>query len=298
MRNHTSTKIAAASLSLGTVLAMGGCKAVQPKPQCKAQPADYAAKYEVVGTPPDGCMPLTAEVLHVQYYRSRPDDPSGVPSIAIEPASVADAIANVDEAGGRDPAVMVDAKIGSEYSQAKFSAVNPDDNNYCYAKTFQQETDIDIPMIVKDDKSCPPEDADHDAVKLKYKWSNLKVRVTPASNAVYFGADLVRTEGDCEITYKVTAVNPATGCGDGTDTPQVVDPKTMMCGDQLGDDGKPVVEDDPFSGMGVQDKCNASIQGTGLNTELTYTCDVNDKGEGSHLCLPNQKFPALAHPLD
>jgi hypothetical protein len=289
MRTHISTKIAAASLSLGTVLALGGCKAVQPKPQCKAQSADYAAKYTVVGTPKDGCMPLAAEVLHVQYYRSRPDDANGLPSIAIEPASIADAMANVDEAAGRDPAVMVDAMVGSEYSQGKFSDVNPDDDNYCYAKTFMQDTAIDVPMIAKDDKTCPPETDDHPPVKLVYKWSNLKMLVTPGSNAVYFGADLVRTEGDCEITYKVTAVNPAVQCGDGTSMPQVVDPMTMMCGPQLGDDGKPVVEDDPGSGMPVDSKCDATMQGTGLNQDLTYTCNAD-----TLLCLPKQDFPKLA----
>src|SRR5439155_6781667 len=67
----TMTKITAASLSLTTLLALGGCKAIQPKPQCKAQPADYAARYTVVSKSDPMCAELTGEVLHLQYYRPK-----------------------------------------------------------------------------------------------------------------------------------------------------------------------------------------------------------------------------------
>jgi hypothetical protein len=293
MRTYTlSTKLGAASLSLTSLLALGGCKAVQPKPQCKAQSSDYAAKYsnpKWVKGDDKTCPALTGEILHVQYYRTLPDDPNPLPSIAIEPASVADAVSAGESRNedGKDPVVAV--TVGSEFSLARYTAVDPDDEtDTCSAPNFKQETHVDVAMVPPAPMNCPPEPDAIDPIKLTYKWSALKMMVTPSSNAVYFGAKLERSEGDdCVVQYDVTAVNPAVGCGTGKSTPKELD-KDMMCVDKLDDEGKPVEEDDPFSGEHDQEKCNAEVQGTGLNQDLSYKCD-----EATYLCLPEQDFPKL-----
>jgi hypothetical protein len=68
---------------------------------------------------------------------------------------------------------------------------------------------------------------------------------------------------------------------------------TMMCGDQKDANGKtvdPVA--DPFSGKPVPEACDATVQGVGLDPDLTYKCDASDDGmSGTHLCLPMQDFP-------
>jgi hypothetical protein len=301
MRNQLpATTVLTATVTLSTLLALGGCTAVQPKPSCKAQSADYAAKYTVVSKSDPMCGELSAEILHVQYYRTKPDATNNLPSIAIEPATLADSLGAAHHAAERDPAVMVDVMTGSEFSLAKYTTVEPDDNDICSAPKFAQVANATVAAIPEDKMACPPEDA-IEPTTLAYKWSNLKMMVNPGSNAVYFGADLERTEGDCVVTYKVTAVNPAVGCGDGKGESWTQDAMTMMCTKDPEPDvdctqvfpDDPDGHCDPFSGMAVQGRCDAKTQGTGLNQDLTYTCDVDKDGNGSHLCLPEQDFPAL-----
>jgi hypothetical protein len=307
MHMHTPlATIARASLALVPLLAFGGCKAVQPKPQCKAQPADYAAKYTVVSKSDPMCAEMSGELLHLQYYRATPGDAKGVPSMAIEPSSIADAIAPAqafnDALDPDDPMSdmkKIPIKVDREYSLAKFATVEPGDDDTCVASKFDEVSALtSVGAVPEDKEACPPADAVEAIDKpITYKWSNLKMIVTPTSNGVYFGATLVRTDGPCSVTYKVTAVNPAVGCGDATSIPQEVDKMTMMCGDKKDPDTGKVVdaEADPFSGKPVQSACDATIQGAGLNPELTYKCDASEDGmTGTHLCLPEQDFPALA----
>jgi hypothetical protein len=280
----TTTKLAAASLSLTTMLALGGCKAIQPKPQCKAWSSDYAAKYTVVSKSKEDCEPLSGEVLHVQYYRTKPDATDNRPSIAIEASSVADAIAT-----GEEHEVEVKAEQDAKgmfpyFSLGKYTSSDPDDDDMCSAPTLN-ETHVTVAEVPADPMVMGSEPIP--AADITYKWSKVKMLVTPASNAVYFGAELDRTEGECTITYKVTAVNPAVFCGDGKNP--VLDDMGMPV---LDDMGNPEFEDDPTTGKPVADKCDATIQGTGLNQDLTYKCDASEDGmSGTHLCLPVQDFP-------
>jgi hypothetical protein len=260
------------------LLAGAGCSAVQPKPQCKAQPATYAARYTVDGPPPMGMCAdavLAGEVLNLQYYRSKPEDTSATPSVAIEPQSIADAVAE-----GTEAKVMVNAK---EYSLGKYASVEPDDNDICEAKTMS-DTTMMVPEIPANTMATPPVDA-IPARDIAYKWSNLRMLVRPTSNAVYFGADLQRKDGDCVIKYKVTAVSPAVFCGDA------VKPVLDENGVQKKDDkGNLLTEPDPENGNADPNACKP-IQGSGLNPLINYTCDIDDKGVGTHLCLPKDNFP-------
>jgi hypothetical protein len=255
------------------VAVLNSCNAVQPKPACKAQPAQYAAKYVLQGTAPAACEGkiVAAEVLNLQYYRSKLDDPNGVPSIAIEPQSVHDAVSEGEEAK-----VMV---TSTEYSLGKYATSEPGDDDLCVAKSMS-DTHIVIAEIPGDPMAVPPTET-IEARDITYKWSNIKMMVTPLSNAVYFGADLTRIDGGCTATYKVTAVSPAVFCGDGVATVK----------DEM---GNPKEEPDPTTGKPNQEACNATIQGTGLNQSLDYVCDATPDGmEGSHLCLVKGEFPAL-----
>jgi hypothetical protein len=264
-------------------MAVGGCNAVQPKPVCKAQPADYAAKYVVQGSPPAMCADqvLTGEILHVQYYRAQYDDPNGAASVAIQPQSVADAIAAGE---GAKVAVTTTPDPGGEYSLGRYAANEPGDDNMCLAKTMSV-TQVAVAAIPADPNAMPPTEA-VPARSLKYTWSNLTMMVTALSNAVYFGADLERQEDDCVIKYKVSAVNPPVFCGDGKK-------------ESIDEAGKPVTEDDPTTGKPNPEACRTIddmgtvIQGSGLNPTIDYVCDASDDGlHGTHLCLVKDQFPA------
>jgi hypothetical protein len=230
------------SLLALAMLALAGCDATQPAPLCRAQTAQYGARYIVEGTPQGACTGkvLTGELLNLQYYRAPLEEAAGTTSVAIEPQSVADAV----KAGA----------TGTEYSIGRYTANQPDGENLCRAPTLSQ-TSIMV-----------------GANPISYQWSNVQMMVTPVSNNIHFGADLVRRDGDCTVTYKVSAVYPAKYCGDGRD--------------QMG-------MPDPTTGKADPTACDATILGSGLSPDLAYQCDVTaDGASGTRLCLPAKAFPA------
>jgi hypothetical protein len=296
MSNHTmTTKLGATSVSL-VLLTLGGCKAIQPKPQCKAQPADYMAKYETDHVATDDCQNLTGELLHFQYYRPAPGDASGRPSVAIEPASVADAISAGEGGGLMDGmGIMADENAKSDhayFSLGKYTTVEPDDNDICSAPKLNV-TNIHVDMIPAD--PMMPMSMPIDAVDLTYTWSNLKMLVRPDSNGVYFSADLVRKEGMCEVKYKVTGVNGAPADGSTS---------VAYCGDAqvpvLDDMGNPVKDDKgnaetmPDTTMGMPDdtKCDRTKNKNGLPHNLTFKCDKD-----TLMCFVDQAFPKTVAPV-
>jgi hypothetical protein len=253
---------AIASVSLVSLLFLGSCDTVQPKPTCKVRSEDYAARYALQGTPTGMCdgKILTGEILHLGFYRDAKDYAEGLPSVAIESASVADLAAD------HEP------HDNTEYALGKFTAVRTDDADMCKAPVLSEHT------FVKDMTS------------LGYKWSNFQIIVKASSNAQHFGADLVRRDGDCEAHYKVTASSPAVFCGDGTKA-KIGDDGMPVKDDQ----GNVVMEDDPTTGKPVAAKCaNGPKDDFGLSPELVWVCDASDDGmTGTHLCLPKYDFPAL-----
>jgi hypothetical protein len=286
MRLHT------VSFSLVAALALGGCgKATQTKPQCRAQQAEYAAQYFKTAMEGD-CTDkvLTGEVLNLAYYRSDPS--GGIPKLAIESASVADAINSGEEAIKDHPEVKVEL-MPHEYALGSFKAVYPDAKDLCEAPTLT-EAGVNVSEIPGDPAAMPPVDPTP-AVSIKYKWSNFKVITKPLSNAIHFGADLVRTDGDCKVTYKVSAINPALHCGDGkkmVDTAEI-DPMTMMPKiDPATGKTLQVEVDDPESGNPNQAACKASkvgeSSGSGLAPDYDYECK-----EHILLCVPKNEFPSF-----
>jgi hypothetical protein len=222
--------------------ALVSCEATQPKPFCRVRQDAYAARY-MMQSMQGACTGkvLAGEIIHLQYYRTAPSDPNGGTSIAIEAESVAEAVRGTAGA------------TGMEYSIGKFTTVNPGDDDLCLAPVLSETSIV------------------AGTTRLGYAWTNIQMKVTPDSNAIHFGADLVRKDGDCTVTYKVSAVNPALHCGDGVDQMGQPDPST----------GKPVVT-----------ACEA-VQGSGLSPELQYECDATPDGAGgTHLCLPAKAFPS------
>jgi hypothetical protein len=261
MSSFTSSATIAA-VALSALAGLSSCDPVQPTPACRVRPSKYAARYKVEGNPSGMCdgKVLGGEVINLNYYRDKRDYAEGAPSVGIEAASVADAVHEMENL----PASNV------EYSLGQFSTPRPGDDDMCKAPMLS-ETKVVTPMA-----------------NLSYKWSDFKVVVTPLSAAIYFGANLERKDGDCTVKYKVTAIYPATFCGDAT--VPVVD---EMGKPVLGEDGKPTFEDDPEHGKPDPEKCNP-VQGSGLYPDIDYKCDASADGmSGTHLCLPVQDFPAL-----
>jgi hypothetical protein len=264
------------SLSLVALLAATSCgKATQPKPQCKAQQEEYAAKYIPDGfdpaAPPDGCTAddiLPGEVLNLQYYRA---DLNGAPKLAIEPASIAEAIAAGEEH-------KVDVKPEPEFSIGAFKDVFPDDHDICEAPKLDA-TSLHVDAIPPEDPMKP--ETAVAAVDLTYKWANVKVLTKPLSNAVHFGADLERTTGTCTLKYKVSAVYPVIFCGD-KEKP-VLDENGMPTDEMEPDfeNSKPL---DPKEACAPSEA--GQSEGSGL-PDLKYDCP-----EKLLLCVPAVKFPA------
>jgi len=262
LRQSMLNKKSVVTASAVSLLFLGSCETVQPKPTCKVRSEDYAARYdlkEMTGMC-DGKI-LTGEILHLGFYRDAKDYAEGLPSVAIESASVADLAADADP------------HTDAEYALGKFTTVRTNDADICKAPMLSEHT------FTKDMAS------------LGYKWSNFQIIVKAESNAQHFGADLVRTDGDCRATYKVTASSPAVFCGDGMK-------------DKIGDDGMPVKdpmtgvveqEADPTTGKPVAERClTRPTDDLGLSPDLVWFCDASADGmTGTHLCLPKFDFPAL-----
>jgi hypothetical protein len=268
----------AKSLSLVLLLAATSCgKATQPKPQCKAQQEEYAARYFPDGwdpaAPPAGCTAddvVIGEPLFLQYYKT--DPVNGVPKIAIEPASFADAISVGEEH-------MVEVMAEPEYSIGTFKDIFPDDHDICLAPKLA-DSSVKVPEIPADPMAMPPTEA-VPAVDLKYHWANLKMLTQPLSNAIHFGADLERTSGMCTLKYKVSAIYPVIQCGNGT-KPKV---------DEMGNPIQGETEPDPSTGDPDPEACKPSkkgeAHGSGLSPDFEYECNKE-----TLLCLPLHTFPS------
>jgi len=264
-------------------LALAGCNPIQPKPECKAQTGDYAARYTVQDKTAD-CTDddiITGEVLSVQYY-SPMREGNDKPKLAIIPENLSGALEAGDAAGVNvttDPDWKQPMGAPSTGALGTFSAVFPNDKNICSIKDLGMYSAM-VDMIPKD--PMDPMSMDTPPVNVQDAWSGLSMVVTPTSNAVYFGATLARTTGKCTVTYAVTAVSPSVSCEGQMDTTEI-DPAT----------GKPKV--DPDTGMTVQvgtgkpdETLCVPSDDNGLNVDIDYECDM-----GSLLCVPANDYPQM-----
>lgn len=269
MRIHTM------SLTLIATAGLLGCgKAVQPKPACRTQQNTYAARYlenpEITGMC-DGKV-LKGEVLHLAYYRTAPQ--GGIAKVGIEPASIADLVTAAEEK------MIPVTRMPQEYSLGNFKEVFPDDQDICTAPTLS-EAGVETTMPIPGDPMHVPPIPDTPPQTLKYKWSNVRFLTQPLSNAIHFGADLVRTDGDCTVKYKVSAINPVVHCGNGT-KPKEDEHGMVVPGETM---------PDPESGEPDNEQCTPSkvgaASGTGLSPHFEYECVP-----GALICAPKHAFPA------
>jgi hypothetical protein len=135
------------SFALIAAVALFGCgKATQPKPSCRAQNAEYAAHYldnpEIVSGMCDGKV-LKGEVLHLTYYRSTPT--GGIPKLAIEPASIADHLAEVDHWNEHHEMMQLEATHDpEEFSLGTFKSAEPDDKDICTAPSPREHLQVQV----------------------------------------------------------------------------------------------------------------------------------------------------------
>ena len=233
------------------------CDATQPRPPCRAQMQKYSAKYTMMGSPTGNCAGKipTAELVNMQYYRTKPNDNSVAPTLAIEAQSVFDAVTEAKE--------KMTAVTGTEYATGSFAGYEPDDNDICKAATLSEST-----VTIGGTK------------KYGYKWSNVEFITKPLMNSIHFGADLVRTEDDCTVTLKVSAFYPAIYCGTG----KKMEPDGM---------GGMHEVDDPTTGRPDNKLCDP-VPGNNVHPDLALTCDASPDGlSGSHLCVAAKAFPSL-----
>jgi hypothetical protein len=249
-----NNKALVVSMSSLLLAALASCDATQPRPRCRAQQSQYAARYTVVGTPGPACAGkvLTGEVLNLAYYR--PKDIEKAYSLGIEPESVRHAMEQAEH--------MMMNHAGVSFSQGSFTTPEPDESDMCKAPTLS-DTEVTV-----------------GTTRIAYKWSNLTMLVRPLSNAIHFGADLTRQEGDCTVTYKVAAVYPSVGCGSGTKT-------------ETDEHGMTVTVPDYSTGKPDPSRCEP-VTGSGISPDFALTCDASPDGtSGSHLCVPAGPFPSL-----
>jgi hypothetical protein len=224
-------------IACGLSLAASGC-AEQNNVQCAAAVGEFAAKYELKsGTGP--CAELPGEILGLQTYVTNPQKGGDRrPSIAIKSGRVGEFVAN-----GENEEWIVDGKAQSVepvldtntshqfYSFGKFEKRLPNGKDICTVPTLSDAA-LTLPEIaeheVRDGDNDDGDDTNgidtlpvdaQPAQNLKYKWSNVRVYVTPALTGVQFAADLSYTEGSCTAKYSVKAVSPATWCDDGNGKP-------------------------------------------------------------------------------
>jgi hypothetical protein len=243
------------SFSLLVLATFTSCDAVQPPPYCKSQRNEYAARY-FDPKPMGNCdgKVLEGEIFHVNDYPANRQNPSDLPKIGIEPDVVYHAV--------EEGAAAEKPHEGQEYALGKYTALQADANDICTAPTLS-DTDVTIPEIPANPTAMPPV-AGSPERKYVYKWKNFKMLVKPTSNAVHWGAELTRTEGECTVSYKVAAVWPAKWCGREADD-----------------------EGEHTKGEPDQAACEPE-QGSGLNPDLKYECSKELR------CVPASTFPSLA----
>ena len=82
------------------------------------------------GATAPGKLP-SAELLNMQYYRTKPNDNSVAPSLAIEPQTVFDAVTAAKKA-------MTRSARDQEYAQGSFAGYEPDDKDICKAASAER----------------------------------------------------------------------------------------------------------------------------------------------------------------
>ena len=156
---------------------------------------------------------LTSGVLNVQSYNEPQSGSSGVldpnkPTLAIQTQDVTDALST-----GRE----VDAD-GAPFAFGAFEGAEPDDDGICSIGSLSEAVlrapaTEDVPEMMIDECTTEPAMPAQPAIDVSYKWTNVRVVVTPSAIGTKLEADLEYTVDGCTATYRVAAVWPVVECG-------------------------------------------------------------------------------------
>jgi hypothetical protein len=207
-------------------LALGACllglfalACDQPKPKCTAAHGPFAATFTLVSGE-GACAELSSGVLNVQSYNdqtSKSDkrlDPNK-PTLAIQAQEVTDVLSTGRETDGKP------------FAFGAFDDSEPDGDGICTVSTLSKAvltaaaTD-EVPEMMIDECTTEPVMPAQPAIDVSYKWSNVRVVVTPVAIGTKLEADLQYTVDGCTAKYKVAAVWPVVECGspvEGGDEP-------------------------------------------------------------------------------
>jgi hypothetical protein len=197
--------VAAASLLCALGLACD-----QPKPKCTSAHGNFAATYTLVSG--DGaCAELTSGVLNVQSYNDQTSesdkrlDPNK-PTLAIQAQEATDILSTGRESDGKP------------YAFGAFDGSEPNGKGVCTVSSLskavlQAPATDEVPEMMVDECTTEPAMPAQPAVDIGYKWSNVRVVVTPDAIGTKLEADLTYTVDGCSAKYKVAAVWPAIECG-------------------------------------------------------------------------------------
>jgi hypothetical protein len=154
---------------------------------------------------------MKGEIVGLEKYNPGPVRDGKAPDLtravlAIQ-ASALGELASVAEGAG----VPVDRTKVS--SVGDFASTAPDGEDVCR-----------VPTLTLSQVAIPPIDGGP-GTDLRYAWSNVRVRVTPAYPGTQMAADLTLTQNGCTAKYEVLGLWPAVGCeqldenGNGTGQP-------------------------------------------------------------------------------
>ncbi len=197
------TRILGMAIGLGALWTWSpGC--TQPAPECTvgtASAAPYIAKFIPQG---DDCAEIPGDYVGMQVYN--PATTAGTePDMSIKQVALQTATAGVylDE-------TSFELDEGSvAYSFGTFDNLEPDGSNTC-SVTELSPAHV-VMQEIPGEAGMPPV---QDALDIEYRWSNLKLYVTPANLGNQAEADLTFVDGlnDCTANYHVVMLWPAVGC--------------------------------------------------------------------------------------
>jgi hypothetical protein len=261
MKNELHKAISTVGIVGALLASTYGCD--QPPPKCAAARPDAAsgggfiAKYKFVSGP-DSCQKLKGERVGIGTYQAEGKDQKpdlDKSSIAIQTASLGALNDRARNAKRSDP-----NPANKPYAFGAFDSAEPKGDICTVPKLLPALQEFpELPLI-----PGKPETETAAAVKevparpagtVKYEWSNVKFLVTSTKLGTQFSADMVRTVGADECTYKVIGLGPYIPCS----APSKADPD--------------VTEADPTLCSPVEDLSKGRATGSGIDPDFPTTCD-------------------------
>lgn len=211
-----------ASLTLGvlgasvTGLLISACSI--PAPYCTAAYGEYAVKL-VKKSGEGACAEMPGEIIGSQSYVA---EKNGKPQLDQIFAAFRGALMGSHLERAHSQMVALDpAEDHKAFSFGKFDSTLPNGDDICTIKSLSEALQdlppvpavADDPMTMEEDETAP----ELPASTMSYKWSNIRMRVTPEELGSAFAADLEFSQDDCVATYEAIGVFPPVGCESDAD---------------------------------------------------------------------------------